>query len=305
MRRTERGVAVVMAMGVVALAAVAATAILESQSAWSRRAELSADQAQAQELLQAGSDWARAVLSDDRRTTSIDHLGEPWALRLPPVPVDHGELVGRIEDQQGLFNLNNLASGGKLNVAQFSRFKRLLSILGLPAALADTLADWIDDDDKPQPQNGAEDEYYLALDPPYRAANRPLTHVDELVMVRGFDASVRGRLAPFVSALPGPTAVNVNTAPPEVLAALVDGLDLVAARTLVARRNNTYYRGNADFTEQLAKGTTVSEQDIRVSSDYFLATLRVTSGEAQARGTALFARLDAVRWPTVVWRKVQ
>ena len=110
--------------------------------------------------------------------------------------------------------------------------------------------DRIDDDDKPQPQNGAEDEYYLALDPPYRAANRPLIHVDELAMVRGFDASVRGRLAPFVSALPGPTAVNVNTAPPEVLAALVDGLDLVAARTLVARRNNTYYRGNADFTER-------------------------------------------------------
>ena len=116
MRRAEGGVAVVMAMGVVALAAVAATAILASQSAWSRRAELGADQAQAQELLQAGSDWARAVLSDDRRMTSIDHLGEPWALRLPPVPVDNGELVGRIEDQQGLFNVNNLASGGKLNV---------------------------------------------------------------------------------------------------------------------------------------------------------------------------------------------
>ena len=88
-----------MAMGVVALAAVAATAILTSQSAWSRRAELTAQHAQALEIVQAGCDWARAVLSDDRRLGSVDHPGEPWALRLPPMPVENGELVGRIEDQ--------------------------------------------------------------------------------------------------------------------------------------------------------------------------------------------------------------
>ena len=74
---------------------------------------------------------------------------------------------------------------------------------------------------------------------------------------------------------------------------------------LVARRNNTYFRNNADFLSQLAKGVTVPEQDIRVSSDYFLATLRVTSGGAQARGKALFARLEAARWPVVVWHKSQ
>ena len=297
--------AVVMAMGVVAFATVAATAMLASQSAWSRRAELAADYAQAQELVRAGSDWARAVLSDDRRLSIVDHLGEPWALRLPPIPVENGELIGHIEDQQGAFNVNNLVVGGNLNVVQFARFRRLLSILGLPEGLADALADWVDADNQPQPQHGAEDEYYLSLDPPYRAANRPLVDVDELGLVRGFDVSVRARLAPFVSALPGSTAVNVNTAPPEVLAALVDGMDLAAARALVARRNNAYFRNNADFLNQLAKGVTVSEQDIRVSSDYFLATLRVTSGGAQARGKALFARLEATRWPVVVWHKSQ
>ncbi len=294
-----------MAMGVVAFATVAATAILASQSAWFRRAELTADYAQAQELVRAGSDWARAVLSDDRRLSIVDHLGEPWALRLPPIPVENGELIGHIEDQQGAFNVNNLVIAGNLNVAQFARFRRLLSILGLPEALADALADWVDADNKPQPQHGAEDEYYLALDPPYRAANRPLVDLDELRLVRGFDISVRARLAPFITALPGSTAVNVNTAPPEVLAALVDGMDLAAARALVARRNNTYFRNNADFLSQLAKGVTVPEQDIRVSSDYFLATLRVTSGAAQARGKALFARLEAGRWPVVVWHKSQ
>lgn len=305
MRLGERGAAVVVAMGVVALATMAATAILVTQSMWSRRAELTADYRQAQELVQAGSDWARALLGDDRRAGSIDHLGEPWASRLPPIAVENGELVGSIVDQQGLFNLNNLVSDGKLNVTQLARFRRLLAMEGLPASLAEALADWIDADNQPQPQNGAEDEYYLALDPPYRSANRPMIDVDELALVRGFDVGVRARLAPFVTALPGVTAINVNTAPAEVLAALAEGLNLDTARMLVARRNNTYYRASADFLKQLGKGATVSDQDLCVSSDYFLASLRVTSGGAQVRGKTLLTRLNGTQWPTIVWSKYQ
>ena len=74
---------------------------------------------------------------------------------------------------------------------------------------------------------------------------------------------------------------------------------------LVARRNTSYYRVNADFLAQLAKDVTVPQQDIRVGSDYFLATLRVNSGGALVRGKALLERLDPARWPTVVWRKIQ
>jgi general secretion pathway protein K len=206
-------VAIVLAMGVVALAAMAATAMMVTQSTWSRAAELTAAHAQAQTLVLAGADWARAVLSDDRRLSNVDHLAEPWALRLPPMSVEGGELAGQIEDQQGLFNLNNLVRGGKVNAAQLAHFLRLLSTLGLPAELAGTLVDWIDADGEPQPQGGAEDDVYLALQPPYLAANRPLTDLAELALVRGFDDNVRLRLRPFVSALPVFTPVNVNTAP--------------------------------------------------------------------------------------------
>jgi len=304
MKYAQRGVAVVMAMGVVSLAAVVATAILVSHNAWSRRAELAAQHAQALELLQAGSDWARAVLGDDQRANSVDHLGEPWAVRLPPMPLDNGELVGHIEDQQGLFNLNNVVSGGNLHPVQLARFQRLLVLLGLPASLADALADWVDEDDKPQPGHGAEDPYYLALDPPYRAANRPLIDLDELSLVRGFDARTRARLAPYVAALPASTAINVNTAPPEVLAAVVEGLDLGAARVLVGRRATAYFRTNAEFLAQLPKDVTISLQDIRVTSEYLIATMRVSSGGAQVRGNALLARREPGRWPAVVWRKI-
>ena len=165
MKTRERGVAVVLAMGVVALAAMAAAAIVVSQSTWARQVELTNDHIQAQAVLLAGSDWARAILADDRRVSNVDYLGEPWSLKLPPLPVENGELVGQIEDQQGKFNLNNIVSQGKVNVVQLAHFRKLLAILGLPGELADALADWIDADNVPQPRDGAEDAYYLALNP--------------------------------------------------------------------------------------------------------------------------------------------
>jgi general secretion pathway protein K len=302
MRAGQRGVAIVLAMGVVALAALAATAIMVSQSTWSRQSELTAEHVQAQILVQTGVDWCRAVLSDDRRASSVDHLGEPWALRLPPMPVENGVLEGHIEDQQGAFNLNNLVTDGKVNLAQLAYFRRLLSILGLPTTLADAVADWIDADNEPQPQGGAENEYYLALDPPYLAANRPLTDVGEIALVRGFDDSVRARLSPFVTALPRFTQVNVNTAPPEVLAALVEGMNLDSARALAAQRDRIYFRSTAEFSAGLPHGLMAAPEDITVSSSYFMATLRVTMGGAEARGMALLARDDA-GWPAIVWRK--
>jgi general secretion pathway protein K len=303
MRTRQQGVAIVLAISVVAMAAMVAAAIMVSQSTWARQLELSAEHVQARAVLQAGADWARAVLSDDRRLSNVDHLGEPWALRLPPMPVENGELIGSIEDQQGAFNLNNLVSEGKVNAAQLARFRRLLVSLDLPDALAYTLVDWIDDDSLTQPQGGAEDAYYLALDPPYLSANRPLIDVDELALVSGFDDSVRARLRPYIAALPGPTAVNVNTATPEVLAAVIEGLDLGNAQAMVAQRDRVYFRDNNDFINRLPRGA-VAGADITVSSDYFLASLRVTIGGAQARGRALLSRSGSgTGWPVVIWRK--
>jgi general secretion pathway protein K len=302
MKTRQRGIAIVLAMGVVAFAAMAAAAILVSQSTWSRRAELTASHVQAQAVLQAGADWARAVLSDDLRVGNVDHLGEPWAMKLPPMRVENGELVGQIEDQQGAFNLNNLVTDGKISLTQLAHFRRLLAILSLPVELADALADWIDEDKEPQPRYGAEDAYYLALDPAYLTANRPLTDLDELALVRGFDVNVRARLRPYVTALPGFTTVNVNTAPPEVLAAVIESLDLGGAQLLVAQRNRAYYRSVDDFLKRLPRATGTAVNELSVSSGYFLATLSVTIGGAQARGKALLARA-AAGWPVVVWRK--
>jgi len=278
MNSAQRGVAIVLAMGVVALAALTATALLVSQSTWARQVELAAGHAQARLMIQAGLDWARALLSDDRRASNADHLGEPWALRLPPVPVDNGELAGRIEDEQSRFNLNNLFRNGKVNPVQLASFRRLLAILDLPASPADALA------------------------ARFEADARPLVDAAELALVPGFDDRMRARLRPFVTVLPRFTAVNANTASPEVLAAVVDGLGLDDARAMVAQRERAYYRNFGEFFSQLPPGFIVPTENISVSSDYFIATMRVSIGEAQARGAALLWR-EGTGWPAVVWRK--
>lgn len=300
--RRQRGVAVILAMSVVALAAMGATAIMLTQSTWTHLSELSANRTQALLVVKAGVDWSRAVLSDDRLISNIDHLGEPWALRLPPLPLENGKLAGHLEDQHSRYNLNNLVRNGQVNPAQLAHFRRLLEVLDLPAALADTLVDWLDADNERNTRDGAEDADYLAAMTSYLAANQPLTDLTELALVRGYDEGVRARLAPYVTALPRQTQVNVNTAPPEVLAAIIEGLGLSGARAVVSQRNRAYARDRADFRRLLPRDVQVADEDITVSSDYFMASVHVTIGGAEATGTALLAR-QGTDWPIVVWRK--
>jgi general secretion pathway protein K len=275
----ERGAAIILALSVVALAALAASAMMVSQGVWIRQMQLSDGRIQGQFMIQAGLDWARAVLNYDRHTSSVDHLGEPWAMRLPPIPFENGSLSGYLEDQQARFNLNNLVKNGKIDAGQLETFRRLLSILDLRPALADRLADRI------------------------VADGRPLVDVSELARLSCFDEATRTRLLPFVTALPGSTAVNVNTAAPEVLAAIVDGLGLDGARALAVQRERSYFRSTSEFLSRLPRGLSVPSGAISVSSNYFMATIDTDFGGAHAGGLALLARDKPDGWPAVVWRK--
>ena len=95
----------------------------------------------------------------------------------------------------------------------------------------------------------------------------------------------------------------VNPATAEVLAAVVDGLDLDSARAIVARRERTTYRAVSDFTSQLPGTASTANGTLTVGSDYFVANVRVTIGGAQARGIALLQR-GPQGWPAILWRKV-
>ena len=300
----QKGVAIIMVLLIVSLATSLAAFMATGQNLWLRQVESQLDHAQARRVGIAAIDWARAVLADDARANSIDHEKEMWALRLPSMAVDNGEVIGVIEDQQGRYNLNNLVRNGATSPPDVAQFQRLLGMLDLPAELANALADWMDADSDTQYPSGAENVYYLALQQPYRAANRPLIEIGELALVKGFDAGIIERLSPYVAVLPQSGAVNVNFAPPEVLAAIAENMSLADARLLVQQRGVRFFNDVADFRQRLPHGgIMVSDLSITVSSQYFLVNGRANAGRAQVHTQALLQRLGG--WPSVVWQHVQ
>ena len=304
----QNGVAIIMVLLIVALATSLAAFIATQQNLWQRQVESQIDRTQARRIGIAAIDWARAILADDMRTSSIDTDKEIWASRLPAMPVENGEVTGMIEDRQGLFNLNNLVRNGVTSTSDVAQFQRLLELLGLPTELANALADWMDADSETQYPGGAENDYYLALSHPYRAANRPLAEMGELSLVKGFDRKTIERLRPFVAVLPATGAINVNFASPEVLAAVIGNISLADARLLVQQRSVQPFKDFVDFKQHLPHGGAgVSDSSIissiAFSSQFFLVTGRATVGRAQVTTQALLQRLGP--WSNVVWQSVE
>jgi general secretion pathway protein K len=302
--KKQSGVALVTVLLIVAMATTVMAFMAQQQAFWQREMINGRDRAQAAYIAQAGVDWARAVLADDKANNSYDTPREMWAMRLPAIPVEGGEIQGVLEDQQGLFNLNNLVVNGTTSALDVAHFQRLLAALGLPQELAYSLADWMDRDNTPASSGGAEDGYYLNQSKPYRAANLPLFELSELLWVRGFDAQIIQRLKGYVSVLPQRTQINVNFATAEVLSAVVDGLTLQHARQLVTQRKETPFKTVAEFMQQLQSGVGESSRgEISVSSEFFLVDGHATLEQGEYVAQALLYRQGI--WATVVRQSVQ
>jgi len=306
----QRGTVMIAAILVVAIAATASAGLLYSQTLAVHEFELHADAAQSRLAARAGIAWAAAVLHQDARVTSVDTMQEPWATPLPVTHVEGTEIGGRISDLQGRYNLNNLVRAGNAQPAEVARYKRLLAALGLPEALAETAVDWMDADAKPSGAGssagaaGAEDDYYHALASPYRTTGAPLADIHELLRVRGYTADVFAALTPYVAALPAPSAINVNTAPPEVLMLVAEGLTLADARLLAAARERLPFRDASDFRARLPAAAHPLEHDlVRVSSEYFLIDAEVRRAQASVRAQAIVQRGRGA-WPVVIWQRL-
>ncbi|MGE0358360.1 MAG: type II secretion system minor pseudopilin GspK [Burkholderiales bacterium] len=305
-RAAQRGVAVVTAILVVAVAASTAAYMLAQQSATLNQTALVAARAQADAFAQAGLDWARGILAEDARANAIDTLEEDWARPLAGLPVERAIVSGAISDQESRFNLNNVAKDGRRSDADVRILTRLLESLGLDPALALAVLDWVDADFDLAGPGGAEDAYYLSTPRPRRAANRPLVQVDELYAIRGFDAAAVAKLKPFVTALPVRTTVNANTAPPEVLAAILPALSRDEIRDLVAARRAKPFRDKADLRTRAPTAPPGSiDTDLDVRSAHFLVQVGVSQDDVQVAGEALVARAapGAVPATAIIWRR--
>ncbi|MHA6886427.1 type II secretion system minor pseudopilin GspK [Ralstonia pseudosolanacearum] len=324
--RQPRGAAVVTALLVVALAVVIVSGMLWRQQVEIRAVENQRLKAQATWIARAGIDWARLILRDDqRRTGAVDHLGEIWAVPIQETRLSDflgsslrtdgaGEssyLSGRIFDAQARFNLMNLLTLQTLGTRTvvtgrdkdgIKAYARLLQSLNLDPSLADVTATWLARmlggiQSTEGGQGGQGDSSGGGGD----SGNgpRPLDDVDGLLAIPGYTADAVRVLRPFAIVLPARTLINANTAPAEVLAAVIPSLSLDRARALVQARDRAYFRNVGDITNQLrgiapnADSATVANL-LDVQTHYFLVYGMARHERAQAGQVALVSRGDPV-----------
>lgn len=302
---TERGAAVVSALLIAAIVATIGTTLLVTQEFWIAQMDHLRDRQAARASLHAALHWARANLYDDRQRGVADHLGEAWAQNLPPIDFEGARISGHIDDAQSRFNLNSLAPEGRADPDAIAAYEHLLSDLGLPAALAQATADWLDKDSETRPPGGAESSYYQALPSPHRAADAPLVDVDELLWVRGHTPAIIAQLRPHVIALPTREPINVNTASAQVLAA-VTGLSLNETRQFVISREIEPVTKLADLPTRLPVAAGEIKPGLGIGSRYFIVHCRVRRGAADLGLSALLDRqMPDKGWPGVVWQRME
>lgn len=279
----QRGIALITAILVVAIATIAATAILASGNIAIHRAANLQDSEKAWWYANGVESWLKSILERDREDNSIDSLDDDWAKPVDYLPVDEGHVRGRLVDLQGRFNLNNLAVQDTAQYNKYSeQFERLLqNIEGADAfrakAIAAAIRDWADKDQEQSGPDGAEDSEYLGVDPPYRTPNRYLESVSELLAIRGMDKKLYTQLRPYVAALPQTgTAVNINTAPEPVLRSLVKRVTPELEAFLRDRE-----KAPAEDTTKLQTSFGPETPPISVRTQYFMSQVETFIGSGR------------------------
>ena len=235
--RSNRGVALITAMLISAIATMVAANLAWDNALDVRRTMVLLGRDQAVQVALGAESWVISILHQDMENSQTDHLGEIWASELPGLPIEGGDVFGSIEDLQGRFNINNLVDQeGRVEKESLEQFQRLLTALGLDPRFAGIAADWIDSNVDASFPDGAEDSIYTGMIPPYRTANQTLTSVSELAAIEGMDRATFRALEPHITALPGRTAINANTATVAVLQSLDENMTLSDVEGLIQER---------------------------------------------------------------------
>lgn len=310
-RKHQRGVAVVTALLLTALAVTIVASLFWQQQVQVRTIENQRLQQQAKWVLLGALDWARLILREDAKNSTADHLSEPWATPLEETRLDSylersktdssvtdATLSGYVVDAQAHFNLTNLYSGHAINTSELAVFERLLLILNMNPALARETAKAIaaaQTAEASQNNAGSNGDAGSNTSSPIG-----ITHVDDLLLVPGFTPEIVVTLKKFVVVLPRFTPINVNTASAEVLAAKMSRLTLADATALINSRDQAFFRDNADFTQRLPRSQqTTGVGEIAVATSYFIVHGKVKIDRASQQMQALIER--NLNGTNVIW----
>ena len=279
----RRGAALLLAMLILVLVATFTGAMVWQQNRSLQIEAAERARGQAAWILSGALDWARLILREDARSTpassgarGVDSLDEPWNTPLAESRLstflavdkdnnaeDQGPeafLSGAIVDAQSRWNLRNLFDpAGKEVPSQRAVLARLCAQANVSADVAQRIVEQL---------RGAWGP--VAASPGDAVANPmlPPSRLADLVWM-GIEQAVLDRLEPWVDVLPVTTAVNVNTAPREVLVAVIEGLDLGSAERLLRARQSKPFASVDQFKAELPEGLLKDPSRISVGSGWF------------------------------------
>jgi general secretion pathway protein K len=280
----QRGAALLIAMVILTMMATLASSMVWQQ--WRAVQVEAAERARVQSawILMGALDWSRLILREDARENlrngNVDHLGEIWATPLAEARLstflaadqnntDDGPeafLSGSMSDAQSRYNLRNLVdpSTGKVLPAEQAILERLLESIAVSTDVAVRIAKQL---------NSA-----TSLVNP--AANSPLPpeSVAELTWL-GIDEATAQLIQPYVVMLPIRTPVNLNTASAQVLAAVIDKLDLGGAERLVQARQRNFFHSVLDAQNVVGANFSLSPDRVGVGSSFFEVSGRLRLGD--------------------------
>lgn len=224
-----------------------------------------------------------------------DSLDQAWAMPIPPIPLDGGFVSVAIVDEDRKIDVNQMydVRNRRVDPVWGLIIERLLANIGVSLDLLPVLEDWLDPDSVETP-GGAESDYYLRLAPPYEPRNNLIPTIYDLRMLKGMDDATFIKLTQFFTALPL-KQVNVNTASPEVLAALAPELennpDLVK-EILAAREIEPFSDTNKLYNEVHGLPNDPKFKNLlSVSSTYFAITGEGDFAGARKRIYSTFRRI--------------
>ncbi len=256
MMKGERGFALILTLIVTALLVALSTEFVSEVFVDTSARQNFVDGQQASVYARSGIEAAVKGLQQmlalrPNYTTLTDIWAAPYQTE-----VANGMLRVAIEDETGKLCLNRIASPtGELAEKDFyfATAVRLLKRLKLQPFLLEAVADWVGSNTVPHP-NGAKTSYYATLKPPYQAKGAPLDTVEELRLVKGFDAAVFETLRPFVTVYGGNVGsmvvaapININTASKEVIASLADDMTDSLAQAIIDYRRTTPFTATGEL----------------------------------------------------------
>jgi general secretion pathway protein K len=283
---SQAGAALLMAMMIVALVATLSAAMVWQQ--WRSVQVEAAERARAQShwILVGAFDWARLILREDARNGGPDHLGEVWAAPLAEARLstflavdknnaDDGPeafLSGSITDAQSRYNLSNLIRDGRIDPAELETLQRLFENINVSTDVARSISQ-IMLNSTPTPARPANPGDNPAMGSgagaaPAEASQLPPRSVSQLAWF-GLDASTLQRIEPYVTLLPRTAPININTAPREVLAAVVEGMDLGTAQRLVDTRQRAPFNHLEDAAKLLPEAVKLKANRVTTQTEFF------------------------------------